>query len=546
MGSSRTLNVHTPWTEILTILGSSVDATRGLPTRVQCPLCSGPRLSIYEDTISGGAWHYCFDCHSAGDMIELVAAKWKVTHGVAIRRLVDDYECDVPTERLSPEAIENYVTRHPDYRRKLLEFFASTSKYLQTQHTPSLGVLKSKLRLESDMSKERWEAGPGKMVGGFPHVDVERVLRPGCVIDGRGVGTSRVFKGRRWRDVIVVPYHSMPEHICGFGFVGRDCESDDFVHRIPSAFHENGNKQRFEATWQPIEGGLACFWAGYSTNQSFGGYVVGVADPFLAIRMQIRHMATSTIPLPLVAYKDQGAIRTKSAWASLEHKVPVLWGWRLTPSLVYQAIVATGNLSITKLNDISQSKIDHYVRTTEPSDAIRIAVKRSKPWKEFLIEWADDSLDGVVEDLILGLEAYGVTREYLAKLSPRLAELCRVGQQTQSIKLSMGVTIVERAGRWWIRSNHLPAGINDKTLLGAIVRIDSTHLGDDGVANYHGRILCENEEFSFVYPAAKLPKDLFTLVQTTLARDKSGYNLGFDPTYTKHLFRVAMSFSGMA
>jgi hypothetical protein len=35
-------------------------------------------LNLYQDTTSKGTWHYCFDCKSFGELLELVAKVWKL------------------------------------------------------------------------------------------------------------------------------------------------------------------------------------------------------------------------------------------------------------------------------------------------------------------------------------------------------------------------------------------------------------------------------------------------------------------------------------
>jgi hypothetical protein len=122
MGSSRSLNVHAPWTEVLSVLGRP-PAAGGLPARVACPLCGGPRMAIYEDTISGGAWHYCPDCKHAGDMIGLAAAAWGCGPLAAVRRLAAA-GLAFPAEALTEAAVARYVADHPAYHARMLKFWA--------------------------------------------------------------------------------------------------------------------------------------------------------------------------------------------------------------------------------------------------------------------------------------------------------------------------------------------------------------------------------------------------------------------------------------
>ena len=48
-------------------------------------------------------------------------------------------------------------------------------------------------------------------------------------------GRGRVFKGKDWNDVLVIPFYTAPGRIHAFMFIGRDAQApDDFVlKRVP-------------------------------------------------------------------------------------------------------------------------------------------------------------------------------------------------------------------------------------------------------------------------------------------------------------------------
>lgn len=543
MGSLRTLNVHCPWTEILAAVDTPTE-NRGLPARVRCPLCGGARLTIYEDNISGGAWHYCFDCQRSGDMIELVAAVWQVSPAVAVRRL-HGMGVPIPADRVDPAVINKYVVEHPQYRNRMVSFWGKAREYLPKSNSPVLTALRDKFRVSSTISAERWLEGPGNLLGAYPHLGIEKVFVPNSVIGGRCVGEGRMFKGRQWSDVLVVPHHDLPGRICGFLFVGRAGGKDDRVFRVPYMRNYGAKLPSY------AEGGLSCFWAVQNSHGMFGEHVVACGDPFLAMRLHVRHFATARTALPLIAYHDGPTARTRLAWRAMDHKIPVLWGWRVTPALVYQAVTANGKLSVTDLDDTGQLRIDHFVRNAEPRTIVQRVVKAAKPWKEFLAHWSDRMPDGAIEELLLGLEAYGLDKKLLADVSPRFASLGRLNPQPKQVRVGARL-VVEKDGKWWVVGRRVRKQMTDEPqlVMNAVLRIDGSSLrrtaGDGaGVPQYKGRLIHQGTEIPFEVSVNTLTQHTPAVLESILIRGKPGATLYVAPGWRERLIDTAKLFSGV-
>lgn len=541
MGSLRTLNVHAPWTEILAAVDTPT-ATRSLPARVRCPLCGGARLTIYDDTISGGAWHYCFDCQQAGDMIELAAAAWDVSPAVAVRRLAAA-GIPIPADRADPAVINKYVVEHPQYRNRMTAFWGKAKDYLAKTASPTLTGLREKFRINGAMSQARWLEGPGNLVGAYPHLAVEAVFAPKSVIGGRCVSDVRLFKGRNWSDVLVVPHHDLPGRICGFLFVGRQGFTADKVFRVPHMRNYGPGAPSY------AEGGLSCFWAVHNSHGMFGDHVVACGDPFLAMRLHVRHFASARTALPLVAFHDGPTARTRTAWRALDHKIPVLWGWRVTPALVYQAIQSGGKLSVTHLEDTSQFRVDHFVRNAEPQTIVRRAVKAAKPWREFLKDWSERTGDGAVEELLLGLETYGIDPASLRDVGPRFAELARVKARPVEVKYGQR-TVIEREGKWWLRGGRSPtkdACTEPTLLMNAMLRIDGSSVrvtAGAEVPQYKGRLIHEGTEIPFEVSIQTLNSHPSAVLERILVRAKPGATLYIAPGWRSQLIDTGKVFAG--
>ena len=534
------LSVHAPWTEVLNAIGVRVESP-SLPCRVQCPKCEGARLTIFEDTISGGTWHYCFDCQQSGDIIELAAAVWEVPVSTAVRRLHNE-GVPIPTERVDAATINKYVTSHPEYRARVNGMWHKAAEHLPRASSRTLRALKRKFRLDADIPLARWDAGMGKMVGGIGHLAVEKTFCPKGVIGKRCVSGGRTFKGRGWADVVVVPYHDLPGRICGFMFVGRHGKKEDRVFRVPNM--RAGNHSLTEA-------GLAC-WHGAEKCTFLTDHVVGVGDPFLALRLQVKHHTTARTPLPLVAFHDGQRARTQNAWKALPGKTPVLWGWKLTPSLVYQAIRADGKLVLTHLDEVNPNRIDHFVRDNDPRQLMLRLVKKARPWRDFLAAWADEVADGAVSSLLLGLETYGVRPESLADLSPRIKAMANIPEQPAQVRMG-NVMVIEKNGCWFesrVSQLSKKKTVEPSLVMNATMRIDGQCLmkskTDYEVAQYKGRLIKDGQVVPFSYSITSLDHYGPTLMANLWAKHHPTLKpLYIAPGWKGRLVQAALLFSGL-
>jgi hypothetical protein len=430
-------------------------------------------------------------------MIELAAAAWKVGPHAAVLRLLAE-GVSLPEERSTPEAIATYVRHHPQYRNKLRDFWRRCREYLLQPQSKYLARLRAALRLVSTMSPERWAAGPGNLMGAYPCREVEKVFH------GRvNVAADRTFPNiREWSEVLVFKYEDVPDRPSGFYMIGRQGTSADVVFRIPHRLHPNGQRPRpYE------EAGLHGLWAVEESHGEFGKYVVAVNSPLLSMRLQLRRFHGAGRPLPLVAFYDGPRALTHVAWDCLDRYTPVLWGWRLTASLLFQAVVSDGHLSLAPVQDMRTRTIDHYVRHDDPADIVRRAIRHSKPWRDALRQWCEDASGGDIADLAADLEHYPVNRDQLTGLHERLDDAMNVRRAPRKVRFGRA-TIIETDGKWWVESK---AG--RRLLMNAVLRIDGTTVKDvcnqrgqvylKDVVCYKGRLIYKGTEIPFEVPISR-------------------------------------------
>jgi len=537
----RGLNACIPWNEILTAIGYPCENNYSFPVRTRCPLCDGANLVIYKDNISSGTWHYCFSCGSAGDTIELAAKYWQVPPSVAVRRLAKA-DCPVPEEQLTVEALTAYTEDYVDYRMRFKAFFKKAGKYLPKANSRVLRSLLTKYRIHSVLSSARIDANLSHMIGAAHYAEVERMFavnqeRAQNLQTGKvsAFVSKKLFSGftiGKWTDVLVVPFNDLPGRVCNVLFVGRDGTPEDHVYRHLDLKGKN-------VKGQCREGGLACYWALENSKAMFSNHIVVTGDPFLALRLHARYFAVANVALPLVAYCDTPQYRTQKVWEALDTRVPVFWGWQLTPSLVYQAICANGKIHLTDMGgSITQARIDHYIRDNDPRGLVRQIIRHSKPWREFLCDWGNNKAqNGALEALLLGLEVYKVDRELLASISYRIRSLLRPPVKNKEFVIDKK-RIVERNGKWWLVDNE-----TTHLVMNALLRIDATCVRS-GVSYYRGRLIYERKTINFELPTESLIQKPFVALTALLAEHAPGAVLFVEPRWLSKLVPAATAFAG--
>jgi len=504
MGSLRTLQTHAPWVPILNILECPV-RTHALPARATCPLCRGTRLTVYEDTISGGAWHYCFDCKSAGDMIELAARAWGCGPDAAVQRLVAE-GVPLPEDKITSAQVSYYVRHRPESQKRLRDFRDYTRDYLAKVRSNYLGSLRAVLRLTSQLTGERWTAGPGRLFGACHRKKVEQTFNPGHS------GLNKTFRGEGWTEVLAFPFEDVPDRICGFLFVGRHGGKGDSVFRTPEAL----NYSHMKASDRP-EAGLFGLSTVEDSKAIFGNFVVGVDDPCLVLRLQLRHFRTAAASLPLVAFHDSPRGLTRWGWRCLTGKMPLLWGWQLTPGLLAQAIRSEGMIALTPLATVDVKSVDHYLRDEEPRDLFRRIIKRALPWQDALKVWCETAAPGAVADLVANLVPYELDSSGLAKIHGKLADALAAPSTPRTVKMGR-FTLIEANDQWWSHSQ-----ANKQLVMNAVLRIDRVAVRDSdpkhpSVPHYIGRIVYRGQEIPFELPVSTMQHYPEKILQDRLAR----------------------------
>ena len=454
------LNARISWLHLLGHLDVDCLST-ALPTKTYCPLCDEEGLQIFMDWGLNGQWFHCLSCHNHGDMIELAAKTWKLSILAAVRKLARE-GFDLPTDKA---AIQCYVERYVKGRQRMAALWRHSRRGTIHSSTTLRGLV-HELRLHCEAPTSRWGSGFGQLVGAIGKLEVEKAFYPGSVAarqvsrrkhhDGHAGNPSmyRIFKGRGWDDVLVVPFYDLPGKICSFLFIGRDGNpKEDFVFKRIN-YH---NTKAYKVT----EAGLAFHPDALATaDTEWKRTVFAFRDPVLALQLQARHFEGSTRPLPLVVWYESRVgspdfpDRTRHAWEMLEGRQTVFWMPKVDVALLCQAAMVDGLISVAGPERRTSAKLKRYTWKFPPANLLEHIRRQAKPWHRVLSDMVDVLPDAVVEELFVKFKDTG---EHVL----RLVQKCRPASQVKLRKIFTDQdtlitisynrhTILERRDGWYL------------------------------------------------------------------------------------------------
>lgn len=345
-----------------------------LPLRTTCPLCHRRELYLYDDNRDSGGWHHCRGCNSSGDLAELAAAVWRVSLQQARQQLA-----------LGPD-LSDYVRQ----QQAMAFWEAARQRFAHDLQAP-LPRLRQQFGLNLEASSERWAAGPAQLVGSAPFKEAATAC-----------GKSNAFRrtdGRKWAQVLAVPFYDLPGRLCGFSFSGREGQT--------------GADQVHIALKGSSDGGLA--WLPLIVRHNQARHVIAVEDWLLALRLHFRYLHQSLLPMPLVAWRDDGACRTRQAWAALGGRTLIFWASQLEERVLLQAVENDGLICLHGTQRMDSEAISHDLRLRPAMDLERTIVQKARPWAEALRLWLATGTEGDAAQLINRLEEAGADVSYILR-----------------------------------------------------------------------------------------------------------------------------------
>jgi len=538
MAAKKGLNSFIPWYRLLPLLNIHCDGNQ-LPITVECPLCNGHNLSIYQDNILHGTRHYCSDCDSSGGMLELAATAWKLNLQETILRL-ENNGVNFPADAATAEVLDNYKKTIVDPQTRAHKL-KSDSSFTMSRGL-DIKVVQNKLGLNTTLSQAVWRERMGKFIGSVDFVRATQTYTP-AVTDRRGAKTTAgcIFKGKNWSNVLVVPFQDMPGRICGFLFVGRQAEIEDVIYKpVHATIHNN---RYASPTTQNIESGL-CMYEVLQMQTSFShifrNNIFVTVNPFDALKLQNRHMRDSALPLPVVGsyhgiYRTQKRenkynVASLNVWDANRHKKFIFWGKRIKAAVFNMASRANGRVCIMP------KSADLFWRT---SDNLLLTVQhKALPWM-LALEESINSLDNVeLHDFVSQLNLTAPTQqEFIDTCGAKTREIFLRAKETPTIQKVFvnNREVSANSSGWW----DAKTGAH---IANARLKItDILYAEMDDVIFYKGVILFNKEELPFCCAAKIIEKNPFMWMRQKLITEKK-FVLIYAYAWVRHAIEVAFHF----
>jgi hypothetical protein len=519
------LNECIPWTSVLPVLGVQVSGS-ALPATVRCPACQHQTLTVYKDPVRQGQWYHCSGCGLAGDGAELTAAVGDISVGSAVLKLATRGLPILP-ELLEPVWLDRYEKRS-DFRRRTMAFWKAARS--STGNTGNTGPAQRKLGIAPGVTlSPEWPRRGGRFVGHCKAIQAEELLRPVALNYRLSIGKSSagnagwrpLFRGRGWDDLLVVAYHNMPGRLAGFLFIGREARwPDDFIFAPCSGMAS------------PTMG-VSMFEAALPPHREFGATIFVVEDPVLALRIQIRHLIDTDVPLPVVG--AWGAAEPRCIWPSMPRRDLVHWSPEPDGRLIARARLSCGRVALAPTG----TAIAGHLERSRPSLALRGMLAAAQPWDAALEALLGRLSPARAEELVLSLklkpdETSSFLRACTDDTRARLSALFMDAGKPRGVTIS-GKTIIESGGAWRVAKT-------GELVCDAVLRVEQVIRTAAGGVSYRGRIEYRGQSLPFWAPDREIEKDTLRWVRTKVGQAGLGEVVIGSIYWSKRMLTIAQQF----
>lgn len=454
-------------------------------------------------------------------MIELAAHAWKVDLPAAMRRLARS-NVGLPPETVDLDRVRTYIREYPQQRQALSDVLAAGGRQIISG---DYDALRRSLGLLNGSDGKIWIARMGKFVAGTSAAAVDAAIRPYAKVTWHG--KRELFPAGKWRDIIAIPFHDLPERCAGLFVVGRRGRRPEDECFVPAVSLSRS------PTPLPIEIGVCMYDAILATsdNGRFGPDVFVVEDPVLAVQLQALHMRDHSVPLPLVGTYpqttqfQQKTVRLTSyrVWETQPQRRFIFWGEALTPSLVNMAARACGYIAVHP-----------RLPRRAPQEWLRRLRQVARPWLTVLDEFLERATvaqaDAMLDQLDLPDHLWAEFRRRCSETA-RARILASEGHAAGSRVAMIGSRTVLESPSGWV--------YNGNTICDATLTI--THVlyqAETDRTYYKGRINYHGHEYPFLERQEIVETGTFSWMRKRLVAEQAGMMV-YESAWSKHAINIA-------
>ena len=440
---------------------------------------------------------------------------------------------------LDPVIVSRYEETHLRHRERIQDLWQKAQQRLPLQDTEQLVELCQKVGGRTAMPSPVWFERAGRFLGGCHANDVRMALQYHMcqkrikLGQDLNAGRSRVFVGKGWDDVLVIPFYTAPGRINAFMFVGRDAtDPEDFVFKRVTPIISQFECKDQAPMW---DSGLTMYETLMRDHQKFGTTAFILNDPILALKLQLRHLRDSNTPLPICGSIIDGKVSNRWVWRSMFPRDYIIWAPEMCPELIQQAVRANGRIAI---GDSLTAMVDDPAKR-RPVEWLERMERMAKPWATVLEEEFQKKDVAECENLLLSLQ---LTDAELDRFISGCCEPVRVKldqiyaankRQYRSVSIS-GKTVIEEDGYWKLESGEI---ISD-----TVIRIENVvYFPDENKTDYRGYVTRNDQVIEFADNATIIEKNTGAWVRNLLARNGAG-RANIQRNWTQHLLGLAQGF----
>jgi len=468
-------------------------------------------------------------------MIALASRHWDCSVLDAVRKLADA-GATIPEEHTSAASVAIYERWLPGMQANCCKLQADARDAIHNGRVKVNFVLQQ-LGMPSDQMRTYWPERMGRFMGGAERTRVyQTFFKPHDNWRKMQKG-QRFFKGNGWRDVLTIPFHSLPGQCSGWLFVGRKARQD-----VDYAFHIVNT----DTTDMPLVESGVCMYdvldSPTAHRSEFQDNIFVFNDPVHALKLQARHMRDSDLPLPVVGTYNARVPRSRTVselvahdiWRTRPDKKFIFWGPVVSADLFNMASRANGMVCI--------SKTPMYLGRKPPHVWLSLIQKNATHWtaalEAYLRVLPEETAAALLGRLRIAPEQLQQFKVKCADDVKQLLDRLRRRVQSLSTATVAGKTIFESEAGWYI------PGKKPECITDTIIRLEKVLcMADDpdAAVHYSGRILYDGSEYPFQESMERIEKSPGTWLKKKMLVE-SGKLVVVKAGWHKFLLDIARQF----
>ena len=302
------LAANISWRRLLTACAIEPDSS-ALPCTIRCPVCSQQTLTLYNDTVNGGQWHFCHECQTCGDNVQLLAKFEHIPVDEAYYRAVNQDLCDTVVAA-STNYLNEWQSSYHARRSETDQFWKDCSAFFPVADQ-EVNPVRHQLGIRSMFA---WSARGGRFLGAVERHKLVNYLRK-----------NKTPFGANWSQCVVIPLYDLPGRISSFMLLLQRRHEDHLTTAFISA-----NLDKVVATGAAMLDGL------FARHSQLGNTLFVVTDILACCRMYLKHFESNTNILPVIAV-DPAIEPPPIVYIVGNQRKSVVWGRKLTREVLSTA-----------------------------------------------------------------------------------------------------------------------------------------------------------------------------------------------------------------